>query len=134
MCALGAIYLAGQRQQADHVRDANELGAAGKYAQALRAARRVRGAPQEAEAIRVQAYALAAERRYAEASRAFAVAVTRNPNNWVLHRDWAIVLRALGRRSASSRELSRALIMNPRMAIPAGFTVGRAGSGSDGSR
>jgi len=121
VCLLSALYLAANDRDADRVRDADRLGAAGDYAGALRVARDVSAPPQDARALVVQAYALHALGRRPQASRAFARAVARDPNNWVLHRDWAVVLAQLGRRAQAGDEMSRALALNPRMSLPAGF-------------
>lgn len=121
VCVFAALYLTQQRREAGRVQAASEAGSAGEYGTALRLAGEVSDPPHDAEALRIRAYALIYLSRFAAASQAFGAAVARNPNDWVLHRDWAIVLRFLGKRSLSRREISRALALNPRMALPPGF-------------
>lgn len=121
VCLLTAVYLGANDRDADRVRDADQRGAAGDYAGALRVARDVSAPPQDARALLIQAYALQALGRRPQASRAFARAAARDPNNWVIHRDWAILLAQLGRRTQARDEMTRALALNPRMALPTGF-------------
>ena len=122
VCLLTAGYLAASERDADQLRHAEELGLTGDYAGALAAARRVDVPPQDGRALAVQAYALQAMRRGPEASTMFARAVARDPNNWVLHRDWGVLLAGLGRRAQAGREIGRALRLNPGMPLPPGFS------------
>lgn len=121
VCALTAAYFVSNARDANRVRDANELGAAGDYRGALRASDGVTRPPQDARALLVRAYALLGLRRGAAASTAFARAAARDPNNWVIHRDWGILLLQLGRRAQAGHEMGRALALNPRMPLPPGF-------------
>ena len=56
---------------------------------------------------------------------AFRQAVRRDPNNWVLHRDYAIVLRRLGDRARARTRMGTALALNPRMILPPGFAAAK---------
>ncbi len=130
VCLLTAIYLGLQARDAATLRDANRLGLQGRYEQALREAQRVSRPPQRDRAALVQAYALRALGRPAAASAAFSAASQRDPGNWVIHRDWALVLSSLGRPAQARRELRRAVRLNPRMLAPAGLPRAAVGSGA----
>ncbi len=74
-------------------------------------------------AAAVRGYAYSRGRRYDRAAAAFAAAVRHAPNDWVLQRDYAIVLRRLGQGPRASARMQRALALNPRMQVPRGFRV-----------
>jgi len=129
LCALTAIYLAQARNDAEVLREANQQGLAGRFDAAARTAHGLDRAPADARARLVEAHALEAARRPAAASDAYARAARRTPNDWVVHRDWAVLLNRLRDHRAASREIGRALALNPRMALPAGFVRGGQASG-----
>ena len=68
-----------------------------------------------------EAYALFALGRYEPAARAFRRAAQRDPENWVIYRDWARAQFALGKRVQAGRTMARAKTLNPRMTLPPGF-------------
>lgn len=68
-----------------------------------------------------EAYALFALGRFEPAARAFARAAERDPQNWVIYRDWARAQLALGRAAQAGRTMARAKKLNPRMTLPPGF-------------
>jgi Flp pilus assembly protein TadD len=121
VCFGTAGYYLVHHDDAQRVRDANRSGLQRRYAQAAGAAHAVRGTPEGARARLVEAEALAALGRDAAASRAFGRAAQTDPNNWAIHRDWAVVLARLGRRIRAGSEMGRALALNPRMSVPPGF-------------
>jgi Flp pilus assembly protein TadD len=121
VCLLGAVYLEVERRDQVRLKDANELGRKGNYLVAAREAERVSRAPADGRALLVRAYALAGARRDRQASDAFAAAARRDPNNWVIHRDWALLLQRLGNVRRARAEMGRALGLNPRMQLPPGF-------------
>lgn len=72
-------------------------------------------------AAALRGYAHRAAGRLEPARRAFQSAARRDPNNWVLQREYARVLLALGERAKARARMSRATALNPRMVLPAGF-------------
>jgi Flp pilus assembly protein TadD len=125
VCLLAATYFALERRDAERLRDANIAGAHGRFSQAVDASRAVKRAPAQARALLVEARAQRALGHRAAARRAFEQAARRDPNNWEIHRDWAILLSGLGDRAGAGRQMSRALSLNPRMTLPAGFVRAR---------
>jgi Flp pilus assembly protein TadD len=120
-CLLTAGWLALHARDESALRAANTLGLQGHYAAAAARARTVHRAPAEGRALRVQAYAVAAEGRVSEAAALFARAAARDPRDWELQRDWARTLLAIGHRKAAARHMAAALVLNPRMVLPPGF-------------
>ena len=127
LCLAGAAYLTLAAGDAAQVERADRAGAAGQLRQALATAREVEREPARTRALVVQAYALRELGRLPEAERAFARALRRHPNDWVLRRDHAGVLLRLGARGRAGQEMARALQLNPRMRLPAGFRRTAAG-------
>jgi len=119
---LAGIYLAVHREDASHLREATELSEGGFQAKALGEADQVSRRPAETRALLLRASAYRASGRQAQALDAFALAADRDPNNWIIHRDWAVELRASGRRRAAARQMGVALGLNPRLDLPSGFT------------
>jgi len=115
VCLLTALYLGVARHDAVLLRDANRLGLAGRFADALTVAERIRHPPADARAQLVEAYALEALARATEASRAFSRAARRDPNNWAIREDWAVLLDELGDRAGARIEYRRARRLNPRL-------------------
>jgi Flp pilus assembly protein TadD len=120
-CLLVAAYLGIQRREEVRLRDANALGVKRDYAGAEALARRVTRPPALTRALLVRARASAALGRHRVASRAYARAAARDPENWALRREWAISLLVLGDRVRARREIERSLALNPRTPLPRGF-------------
>ncbi len=59
--------------------------------------------------------------RLEPARAALQAAARRDPNNWLLQRDYAIVLRRVGEGSKARARMNRASALNPRMPLPPGF-------------
>ena len=72
-----------------------------------------------AAALRGRAYRNSG--RLQRARREFQIAVRRDPYNWVLQREYAVVLLRLGERAKARARMSRAKALNPRMLLPPGF-------------
>ena len=120
LCAVFGILLAASslREAALH-RGQTEL-AAGRNAAALTELERLDGdAAGRAAALRGRAYRNSG--RLEPARLAFQTAVRRDPNNWVLQREYGEVLLALGERAKARARISRARALNPRMPLPPGF-------------
>jgi tetratricopeptide (TPR) repeat protein len=123
VCGLTAIYLGINAHDATLVKRANEQGLHHRYAQALDTAARVKHPPADARALLVTAYALRDQGRLPAASAAFSRAANRDPNNYEIHFNWALLLLRLGERSAAGREMGRAVELNPRLVPPLPFVV-----------
>lgn len=121
-CLLAGVYLAVHREDASHLREATDLSDGGSQGKALAESDQVSRRPAETRALLLRASALAASGRRPQALDAFALAADRAPNNWIIHRDWAVELRASGRRRAAARRMGVALGLNPRLDLPPGFT------------
>jgi tetratricopeptide (TPR) repeat protein len=128
VCLVTAVYLAGVNHDADLLRRADDQRRAREYAAAEATARQVRRPPFEVQALVVRAQALERLGRLRAAEAAYTAAVLREPNDWFVHRGYAVVLRRLGKRPQAIREMSAALALNPRMKLPYGF-VRKHGSG-----
>jgi Flp pilus assembly protein TadD len=120
-CLLTAGYLGLHSRDESRVRRANELGSDNRLADAIREARRVSRAPASLRALAVEAKAATLLGDNRAAGRALVEALDRDPSNWQLHRDRAIVLLRTGDRRRARREMSRALALNPKMDLPRGF-------------
>jgi Flp pilus assembly protein TadD len=119
--ALGGYLALAQRSEHTLARAQDEL-AATQPAAALATLHGL-GGQAAGRALAVRADAHIAQGRYGEAHLNLRAALRRDPNNWLLERDDAIVLLALGRRQDARRALQRALALNPRMDIPPGFVA-----------
>jgi len=124
VCALFGIHLVlSSRGEAALQRGQSEL-AAERYPQALAELEDLDGeAGGRAAATRGRAYVRLG--RLAEARAALQSAVRRDPNNWVLQREYAGVLLQLGERAKARARMSRAKALNPRMLLPPGFVDAR---------
>jgi Flp pilus assembly protein TadD len=120
-CVMLAALLFINQRQAERLDDALASYYRGDHAGALRQASDVTRAPSRGLALLVAGSSLALRNRPAEASRVYSLAVHRDPNNWVLHRNWAVVLAALGKRSEASREMAKAVQLNPLLTLPPTF-------------
>lgn len=127
VCAFAALYLHQSAGAAKRLEEANELGRAGRYAAAAQTAREVRTPPADAQALLTLATALERQGLLRQASTVLATAARRDPNNYYVHLRWATVLDDQGRRALATREISRALGLNPRLQVPQPFTVVGAG-------
>jgi tetratricopeptide (TPR) repeat protein len=122
ICLALAGYLAITARDEQHVKRANQLGQAGQYAAAVAEARQVTRAPAASRARLAQAYAEILRGHNAAALEQFREAARRDPNNFVIRRDWAFALLLVGRRQAAQTQMARALALNPRLQLPTGFT------------
>jgi Flp pilus assembly protein TadD len=116
-----AVYLALNGTDARRIRHANELGARGLYSQAIAVAGKVSSASQRGDALRIAADTDLALGRDRDAVVAFRRALRHNPEDWLLHRDLASSLLLLGAQASARVEMGRALELNPKLVLPAGF-------------
>lgn len=124
LCAVTALYLGGSTMDARQVAKANDLGRGGDYAGAADGARRaIESRPADGRALLTLATALERQGRRDEASSTLAIAARRYPNNYVIHLRQALVLSELGRDREAGQAMSRALVLNPLMEVPAPFSV-----------
>lgn len=120
VCASLGLYLAVTSRDEARLGRANADVIAGRNADALAELEGLDGeAGDRAAALRGRAYRNS--NRLEPARRAFQTAVRRDPNNWVLQREYGEVLLALGERAKARARISRARALNPRMPLPAGF-------------
>jgi Flp pilus assembly protein TadD len=120
-CLLGAFYLGSSWQDEHALREANDAGRAGDYATAVERAREVSHAPTKARALRTEAYALLAMGDVPGAVDAFRRAAEAAPNDADVRRGWSEALRRAGRPAQADRQLSRAIALDPGVALPPGF-------------
>ncbi len=125
-CLACGAYLGLRGRDEARLEDANDLAAAGRYADAARAARRVDGAGVRSRAARLEGYALLSQRRAEEAIAPLRRVLSDEPNDWRVRRDIAFALALLGRRAEARREFERAVALNPRLQPLPGFAVRRA--------
>lgn len=116
------VYLAIDSRQEDRLAQANADVLAGHEPQAVARLSRVSGAPR-GRADALLGYAYLGSGRLAQARAAFRGAVIRDPNNWVLRRDYAIVLLGLGQRVSADTMMRAARSLNPLMPLPPGFVT-----------
>lgn len=120
LCGALGLYLALAQGGEAKLRRAGEDVRAGRSAQALTELDGLAGQTSgRAASLRGDAYF--DQRQYARAAVAFSEAARRSPNDWTLQRDYAIVLRKLGRVAKARARMQRALALNPRMQLPLGF-------------
>lgn len=124
VCAVLGGYLAVRSRGETRLARANAAVLAGKPAQALNELEGVDGElAQRAASTRGYAHFGMGQLRAARAE--LQKAARRDPNNWVVQRDYAIVLLRLGERPKARARMRRALALNPRMLLPAGFVVSK---------
>jgi Flp pilus assembly protein TadD len=123
VCLLIAGWLALARGDADHVRRAAQLGAAGDYRAAAAEAARVRRRPAAAGAGVLRGRALAGAHDFTASAAAYARAARMEPRDWALRREYARVLLAVGRRADARAQMAASLALNPRQSLPAGFVA-----------
>lgn len=120
VCASLGLYLAVSSRDEASLGRANADVIAGRNADALTELQSLDGeAADRAAALRGRAYRNSG--RLEPARSAFQIAVRRDPNNWVLQREYGEVLLALGERAKARARISRARALNPRMPLPPGF-------------
>lgn len=128
LCAAIGMYLALSQGGEAKLERAGEDVRAGHSAQALAELDGL-GGQAAGRAAALRGYAYQQRGRYAQAAAELSTAARRAPNDWVLQRDYAVVLRTLGRRAKARARMQRALALNPRMQLPIGFRPAkRAGS------
>jgi len=132
VCGAMGLYLALNQGGEANLKRAGEDVRAGRNAQALVELEGVDGQA-DGRVAALRGYAYAGRRQYKPAAAAFSEAARHSPNDWVLQRDYAIVLRELGKRAKARARMQRALALNPRMALPRGFLPAQR-SKSPGSR
>lgn len=120
LCGLAGLYLAVSRGGEVKLLHAGEDVRAGRHAQALAELDGLGGQASGRAAVS-RGWAYLGRRQYDRAAAEFSAATLRAPNDWVLQRDYAIVLRRLGRREKARARMQRALELNPRMLLPRGF-------------
>ena len=123
LCLLVAGWLLLARADAEHVRRAAELGAAGRFRAAAAEAAAVHRRPAAAAAAVLQGRALADAGALRASAAAYARAARLEPRDWALRREYANVLLALGRRLDARAQMAASLALNPRQALPAGFAA-----------
>ncbi|MEA2142967.1 MAG: Tetratricopeptide repeat [Solirubrobacteraceae bacterium] len=120
VCATLGVYLAVSSRGEARLGRASAALAAGRNAEVIAELEGLRGeAGSRAHALR--GYAYRDTGRLEAARTAFQAAARRDPNNWVLQREYAGVLLRLGLRAKARARMSRAKALNPRMPLPAGF-------------
>jgi len=120
VCAVLGIYLAVSSRGEARLAEANIDLLAGRNTEALAELAGLEGeAGARAETLRGYAYRNSG--RLQHARKAFQIAARRDPNNWVLQREYAVVLLRLGERAKARARMSRARALNPRAPLPRGF-------------
>jgi len=124
LCGVFGIYLAVSSRGEAALGSAQTDLVAGRNAEALA---RLEGLEGEigARAAALRGYAYRDMGRLQQARRAFQSAVRRDPNNWVLQREYAGILLRLGERAKARARMSSAKALNPRMLLPPGFVDAR---------
>ena len=120
LCAVFGVYLAVSSRGESSLQRAQTELAHGHAAEALAELNQLEGEI-GGRAAALRGYAHRDLGRLEAARRAFQAAVRRDPNNWVLQREYAQILLALGERAKARARMSRARALNPRMALPPGF-------------
>jgi len=120
VCAVLGVHLA--LTSADEARLDRASGAllAGRGDKALTELDGLEGAVGQ-RAERLRAYAYLDTGQLTRSRAAFQTAVRRDPNNWVLQRDYAVVLLRTGERARARARISKAKALNPRIQLPVGF-------------
>jgi Flp pilus assembly protein TadD len=118
VCVLCALYLGSNYHATKQLQDAGTLLAQGRYEAAIRKAESIDQVPESDAAEAVRAYAYAALGRNVAARRAYGFALDADPDNYLLHRDLAVVLLRLGDRTGAREQLAQARELNPRPQIP----------------
>jgi Flp pilus assembly protein TadD len=120
VCASLGVYLAVSSRGEARLGRANADLVAGRHADALAELAGL-GGETGRRAAALRGYAYRESGQLPRARRAFQIAVRRDPNNWVLQRDYAGVLLALGERAKARARMTKARALNPRIVLPRGF-------------
>ena len=120
VCAALGLYLANSSSAETALFRAQTELVAGREDAALAELEGLEG-ENELRAATLRGYAYRDSGRFEQARRAFQTAARRDPNNWVLQREYGSVLLRLGERVKARARMSRAKALNPRMVLPAGF-------------
>ena len=124
VCAVLGVYLAVSSAGEARLGRANADVLSDRDAEALAELDGLGGeAGRRAAALRGYAYLGTGQLRRARA--AFQDAARRDPNNWVLQRDYAIALLRGGERAKAQARMRRARALNPRMPLPPGFEASK---------
>ena len=126
VCAALGTYLAVSSRVEAKLERASAHVSAGRGAEALTELVSVGGAAAD-RAARLRGAAHFAGGRLPLALDAFREAAARDPNNWLVQRDYAIVLLRSGDRVRARERMRTARALNPRMTLPSGFTPAGAG-------
>lgn len=124
LCAVFGIYLALSSRGEARLGRASAHLVADRDAEALAELEGLEGETWDRSAA-LRGYANRNLGRLEPARQAFQIAVRRDPNNWVLQRDYAGVLLRLGERAKARARMSRARALNPRMPLPPGFVAAK---------
>jgi len=124
VCVVLGVHLAVSSRGEARLGRANAAVLAGNHARALTELEGLDGeVGRRASAVRGYAYFGIGQLRRARAR--LQKAARRDPNNWVLQRDYAIVLLRLGERPKARARMRRAVALNPRMLLPPGFVLSK---------
>ena len=119
VCAALGAFLAVNSRTETHLERAGAHVSAGRDAQALAELDGVGGEAGRAARLRGAAYFAGGRRQLALA--AMREAARHDPSNWLVQRDYAIVLLRSGDRVRARAHMRLARALNPRMALPSGF-------------
>jgi Flp pilus assembly protein TadD len=120
-CSVLGAYLAVQSGREARLEQASADVSAGRGAAALAKLDGAGGADSRATRLRGAAYFAAG--RTALAVSSFRAAARRDPNNWLVQRDYAVVLLRARHRARAQARMRVALALNPRMPLPHGFAA-----------
>lgn len=120
ICAVLGVYLAVSSGREARLGRASADVLADRDAEALAELDGLGGEAGRRAAV-LRGYAYLGTGQLSRARAAFRDAVRREPNNWVLQRDYAIALLAVGERAKAQARMGRARALNPRMLLPPGF-------------
>lgn len=123
LCVATAAYLQLAAQDAGRALDAERAARAGRFDEALDLARTVRRAPADLRARLTEARVLTAQGKGRRASDAYAAVARRDPNNWLVHWEWARQSAPLDLPAAIER-LRRAKELNPLLPVQPGIERG----------
>lgn len=124
VCAALGTYLAVNSRVEARLERASADVSAGRHAQALS---ELDGLDASGRAARLRGAAYFGSGRLPRAVSAMRAAARRDPNNWLVQRDYAIVLLQSGERVRARARMRAARALNPRMALPPGFVPENAG-------
>jgi len=124
VCVVLGVHLAASSRGEARLARANAAVLAGNHARALTELEGLDGeVGRRASAVRGYAHFGMGQLRRARAE--LQKAARRDPNNWVMQRDYAIVLLRLGERPKARARMRRAVALNPRMLLPPGFVLSK---------